>query len=119
METGANHVATADPVAGFERPAVEGDTLSHADQALARSIERTSVGPASVVDDLDLERVTAVVEGHRRRDRARMLQRVRQPLLDDPMCRDLNARRQPRGGPCTYNRTGRPAWRTFAMSESS
>ena len=80
----ANGEAAARPPAGVEPAAVERDAFTHADEAVpaARRPLRRS---RAVVGDLELERVRAVANVDASRALARVLERVRQRLLDDPV----------------------------------
>ena len=69
-------------------PAVEGDALAHADEAVpaARGAWRAA---GAVVDDLELERVGAVRDAHGGVRMAGVLERVRERLLHDPVGGEL------------------------------
>ena len=93
-------------VPGGHLAAVDLDPLADADEAVAEAVARPSA--RAVVAHLDLQLVGPVAEGHVGVAGARVLERVGQALLDDPVGGEVDAPRQRTGSPSTCSCTGRP-----------
>ncbi len=77
--------------------AAERDALAHADEPVAAAVAR--VVAVAVVGHFDLDILSGVPDGDPRVRRAGVLERVRQRLLDDPVRREVDARRELDGRP--------------------
>ena len=92
---------------GAQLAAVQRGALAHADQPEPAVAARPAVArAAAVVDDLDLELVGPVAQVHVGARRPRVLERVGQRLLHDPVGRDVDRLRQRRArSPSTVSST--------------
>src|SRR5437763_3147952 len=88
----AKPVAAARPRSGLELAAVDGHALAHADEAVSTLV---AVAPArAVVAHGELDVPVAVADEHLRLAGSRVLQRVRQALLDEPVLGEVDSGRQ-------------------------
>src|SRR4029453_5495488 len=87
----ANPDPAPGPGAGSHPPPVRADPLPHPDEPVARP--RLAIGrrPRAVVGDLELELVLAIPHGDPGPNGPRVLDRVRERLLDDPVGRQVDA----------------------------
>src|SRR5439155_1270048 len=92
-QLGANDEAAARIAVRVEAAAIERDPLAHPDQAVATAATARRRSRA-VVDDLELERIFAVMDVHARARLPGVLERVRQSLLHDPVGRQLDPERE-------------------------
>ena len=113
----AEHEAAPVRDAGAHLAAVDLHALADADEPVAEAVARRAA--EAVVADLELQRVRLVAHGHVGPGRARVLERVRQALLDDAVGGELDRPRQ-RGRVRLRRaaRPGRPARPTSSSSES-
>src|SRR5205823_10380493 len=80
------------PRAGVEASAEHGHTLADPGEAAAAAVSVAVRG--AVVGHLDLELVVAIAQDDSRGGWARVLERIRQRLLDDPECGQLQGGRK-------------------------
>src|SRR5581483_6351649 len=85
-------VAAAGPRAGLELAAVDRDALAHPDQAVPSFVAVAVAAPVVAHRQLDVP--VAVADEHLRPARPRMLERVRQALLNEAVRGQVDARRQ-------------------------
>ena len=97
-------ILLARPWAGLELAAAEGDALAHAD-AVPAAVVRVLV--RAVVRHFDLDILARVADGDPGMSRARVLERVRQCLLHDPVGGE--GRRRPVASRACPRRSARPA----------
>src|SRR5438128_2144945 len=76
-------IAALGPRACLELAAVHGDPLAHADEAVSALVAVAPTG--AVVHDRQLDVAVAVADEHLGVRRARVLERVREPFLDEPV----------------------------------
>ena len=95
-EPGGDAEAAARPRASLERAAVERYALAHADQPVARPVA-CAQGATAVVLDQQLQRTRQVADPDGCARRPGVLDRVCEPLLDDPVGGEVDPGRE--GGP--------------------